>query len=209
MPRFFIERPIFAWVIAIVIMLGGVFAIKTLPVEQYPEIAPPSVTVSASYPGASAEVLENSVTQIIEQSLTGIDYLRYFSSSSDSNGNMDITLTFEPEADADIAQAGGVLPLHQPGTAVAGVDQGLVPRRFETSVQALEGRARQVDLAADLDLAGGHSREPGRHAAGGPDLGGDVVAAPPVAAGCGPSELAVAVDEADRDAVDLGLHQEV
>jgi len=104
MPRFFIERPIFAWVIAIVIMLGGVFAIETLPVEQYPEIAPPSVTVSASYPGASAEVLENSVTQIIEQSLTGIDYLRYFSSSSDSNGNLQISLTFEPEADADIAQ---------------------------------------------------------------------------------------------------------
>ncbi len=104
MPRFFIERPIFAWVIAIVIMLGGVFAIETLPVEQYPEIAPPSVTVSASYPGASAEVLENSVTQIIEQSLTGIDYLRYFASSSDSNGNLQITLTFEPEADPDIAQ---------------------------------------------------------------------------------------------------------
>ena len=104
MPRFFIERPIFAWVIAIVIMLGGMFAIETLPVEQYPEIAPPSVTVSASYPGASAEVLENSVTQIIEQSLTGIDYLRYFASSSDSNGNLQITLTFEPEADPDIAQ---------------------------------------------------------------------------------------------------------
>ncbi len=104
MPRFFIERPIFAWVIAIVIMLGGVFAIETLPVEQYPEIAPPSVTVSTSYPGASAEVLENSVTQIIEQSLTGIDYLRYFASSSDSNGNLQITLTFEPEADPDIAQ---------------------------------------------------------------------------------------------------------
>ncbi|SEA08733.1 hydrophobic/amphiphilic exporter-1, HAE1 family [Desulfuromusa kysingii] len=104
MPRFFIERPIFAWVIAIVIMLGGVFAIETLPVEQYPEIAPPSVTINASYPGASAEVLENSVTQIIEQSLTGIDYLRYFSSSSDSNGSLSITLTFEPEADPDIAQ---------------------------------------------------------------------------------------------------------
>ncbi len=104
MPRFFIERPIFAWVIAIVIMLGGVFAIETLPVEQYPEIAPPSVSVSTSYPGASAEVLENSVTQIIEQSLTGIDNLRYFSSSSDSNGNLQISLTFEPEADPDIAQ---------------------------------------------------------------------------------------------------------
>jgi HAE1 family hydrophobic/amphiphilic exporter-1/multidrug efflux pump len=104
MARFFIERPIFAWVIAIVIMLAGVFAINTLPVEQYPEIAPPSVSVSASYTGASAEVVENSVTQIIEQSLTGIDHLRYFSSSSDSDGNMTIDLTFEPEADPDIAQ---------------------------------------------------------------------------------------------------------
>jgi HAE1 family hydrophobic/amphiphilic exporter-1/multidrug efflux pump len=104
MAKFFIERPIFAWVIAIVIMLGGVFAIESLPVEQYPQIAPPSVSVSASYTGASAEVVENSVTQVIEQSLTGIDHLRYFSSSSDSDGNMTIDLTFEPEADPDIAQ---------------------------------------------------------------------------------------------------------
>ena len=104
MPKFFIERPIFAWVIAIVIMLAGVFAILTLPVEQYPKIAPPSVSISASYPGASAETLENSVTQVIEQKLTGIDYLRYFSSTSDSSGNVQITLTFEPEADPDIAQ---------------------------------------------------------------------------------------------------------
>ncbi len=104
MPRFFIERPIFAWVIAIVIMLAGVFAIWTLPVEQYPKIAPPSVSITASYPGASAETLENSVTQVIEQKLTGIDFLRYFSSSSDSSGNVQITLTFEPEADPDIAQ---------------------------------------------------------------------------------------------------------
>lgn len=104
MSKFFIERPIFAWVIAIVIMLAGLFAILTLPVEQYPKIAPPSVSITASYPGASAETLENSVTQVIEQKLTGIDYLRYFSSSSDSSGNVQITLTFEPEADPDIAQ---------------------------------------------------------------------------------------------------------
>ena len=104
MSKFFIERPIFAWVIAIVIMLAGVFAVMTLPIEQYPKIAPPSIRITTGYPGASAEILENSVTQVIEQSLTGIDYLRYFSSSSDGSGNLSITLTFEPEADPDIAQ---------------------------------------------------------------------------------------------------------
>lgn len=104
MSKFFIDRPIFAWVIAIVIMLAGLFAVVTLPVEQYPKIAPPSVSINTAYPGASAEILENSVTQIIEQSLTGIDHLRYFSSSSDGSGQLSITLTFEPEADPDIAQ---------------------------------------------------------------------------------------------------------
>ncbi len=104
MSKFFIERPIFAWVIAIVIMLAGLFAVMTLPIEQYPKIAPPSIAISTSYPGASAEILENSVTQVIEQSLTGIDYLRYFSSSSDGSGKLSITLTFEPEANPDIAQ---------------------------------------------------------------------------------------------------------
>ncbi len=104
MSRFFIDRPIFAWVIAIVIMLSGLFAVLTLPVEQYPEIAPPSITISTMYPGASAQVVEDSVAQVIEQSLTGIDYLRYFSSASDSSGSLSITLTFEPEADPDIAQ---------------------------------------------------------------------------------------------------------
>lgn len=104
MSKFFIDRPVFAWVIAIVIMLAGVLSILSLPVEQYPRIAPPTVSINAAYPGASAETLENSVTQVIEQTLTGIDYLRYFSSSSDSTGNVAITLTFEPEADPDIAQ---------------------------------------------------------------------------------------------------------
>lgn len=104
MSKFFIDRPVFAWVIAIVIMLAGALAITTLPVEQYPRIAPPTVSVTTSYPGASAETLENSVTQVIEQRLTGIDYLRYFSSSSDSTGNVSIDITFEPEANPDIAQ---------------------------------------------------------------------------------------------------------
>jgi len=104
MAQFFIDRPVFAWVIAIVIMLAGLMAVATLPVEQYPKIAPPIVQINTSYPGASAITLENSVTQVIEQRLVGIDYLRYFTSSSDSSGNVQITLTFEPEADPDIAQ---------------------------------------------------------------------------------------------------------
>lgn len=103
MARFFIDRPVFAWVIAIIIMLAGVLAIRGLPIELYPKVAPPTVSVRASYPGASAETVENSITQVIEQRLVGIDNLRYFSSSS-SDGSMNITLTFEPEADPDIAQ---------------------------------------------------------------------------------------------------------
>ena len=103
MASFFIDRPVFAWVIAIIIMLAGVLAIRSLPISQYPQVAPPTVSISASYPGASAETVENAVTQVIEQRLTGIDYLRYFNSSS-SDGSMSINLTFEPEADPDIAQ---------------------------------------------------------------------------------------------------------
>ncbi|MES3008949.1 MAG: efflux RND transporter permease subunit [Pseudomonadota bacterium] len=103
MSRFFIERPVFAWVIAIVIMLAGGLSILRLPIELYPGVAPPSVVITAFYPGASAATLENSVTQVIEQRLTGIDNLRYFVSNS-SDGQVIITLTFEPEADPDIAQ---------------------------------------------------------------------------------------------------------
>lgn len=103
MSRFFINRPVFAWVIAIVIMLAGALSILRLPIELYPGVAPPSVVVSAMYPGASAETVENSVTQVIEQRLTGIDNLRYFVSNS-SDASVMITLTFEPDADPDIAQ---------------------------------------------------------------------------------------------------------
>ncbi|KQT32375.1 multidrug transporter [Sphingomonas sp. Leaf412] len=104
MSRFFIDRPIFAWVIAIVLMLAGVIAIRTLPISQFPAIAPPTVTVNAVYPGADAETLERTTTQIIEQQLKGIDNLRYFSSSSSSAGTVSITLTFEQGTDPDIAQ---------------------------------------------------------------------------------------------------------
>jgi multidrug efflux pump len=103
MSRFFINRPVFAWVIAIVIMLAGALSILRLPIELYPGVAPPSVTINAMYPGASAQTVENSVTQVIEQRLTGIDNLRYFVSNS-SDGSVMITLTFEPDADPDIAQ---------------------------------------------------------------------------------------------------------
>ena len=102
--KFFIDRPVFAWVIAISIMLAGILSIANLPIEQYPKIAPPSVVITASYPGASAKTLEDTVTQVIEQKMSGLDYFRYMSSTSDSAGNVSITLTFEPEADPDIAQ---------------------------------------------------------------------------------------------------------
>jgi multidrug efflux pump len=102
--RFFIDRPIFAWVIAIGIALAGALSIVRLPVEQYPSIAPPAVTIQAIYPGASAETAQNSVTQVIEQQLTGIDNLLYFSATSSSSGQVQITATFAPGTDPDIAQ---------------------------------------------------------------------------------------------------------
>ncbi|EDM82465.1 MULTISPECIES: efflux RND transporter permease subunit [unclassified Limnobacter] len=104
MSRFFIDRPIFAWVIAIVIMLAGALAIFNLPVAQYPAIAPPAVTIQATYPGASAETLQDSVTQVIEQRMTGLDGFRYMKSTSDSTGRLRIELTFEPGTNPDIAQ---------------------------------------------------------------------------------------------------------
>ncbi|MBZ0067736.1 MAG: efflux RND transporter permease subunit [Thiobacillus sp.] len=104
MARFFIDRPIFAWVIAIVIMLAGGLSILTLPVSQYPAIAPPTIAINATYPGASAKTVEDSVTQVIEQKLTGLDNLLYMSSSSDSYGKVTVTLTFDAGTDPDIAQ---------------------------------------------------------------------------------------------------------
>ena len=104
MARFFIDRPIFAWVIAIIIMLAGALAMLKLPISMYPEVAPPAVSISANYPGASAKVVEDSVTQIIEQNMKGLDGLIYFSSNSSSNGQATITLTFESGTNPDIAQ---------------------------------------------------------------------------------------------------------
>jgi multidrug efflux pump len=104
MSRLFIDRPIFAWVIAIIVMLMGIGGIATLPVAQYPDVAPTRINVRASFPGASAETLENSVTQVLERQLTGIDGLLYFESSSTARGQVNIGATFDKRVDPDIAQ---------------------------------------------------------------------------------------------------------
>jgi multidrug efflux pump len=104
MSRFFIDRPIFAWVIAICIMLGGLLSITTLSISQYPQIAPTTVRISATYSGADAQTVENSVTKVIEQGMTGIDNLDYMTSSSSSTGSASISLTFKNGTDADVAQ---------------------------------------------------------------------------------------------------------
>src|ERR1700761_10052 len=104
MSRFFIDHPIFAWVIALVVMLAGALAARSLPISQYPDIAPPAVSIVATYPGASAQTLQTSVTQVIEQQLNGLDGLLYFSSNSSSSGQVTITATFKPGTNPDIAQ---------------------------------------------------------------------------------------------------------
>ena len=104
MSKFFIDRPIFAWVIALVIMLVGALSILRLPINQYPSIAPPAISISVTYPGASAQTVQDTVVQVIEQQLNGIDHLRYVSSESNSDGSMSITATFEQGTDPDTAQ---------------------------------------------------------------------------------------------------------
>ena len=104
MVNFFIDRPVFAWVIAIVLMLMGALAITTLPIAQYPAIAPPAVSIQVVYPGASADTVQSTVTQVIEQQMSALDHLLYFGSESDANGNMTITLYFEQGTNPDIAQ---------------------------------------------------------------------------------------------------------
>src|ERR1700724_2428854 len=104
MVNFFIDRPVFAWVLAIVFMLMGALAITTLPIAQYPSIAPPGISIQVTYPGASADTVQSTVTQVIEQQMSGVDHLLYFSSESDATGSMTITLYFEQGTNPDIAQ---------------------------------------------------------------------------------------------------------
>ncbi|WP_211279584.1 efflux RND transporter permease subunit, partial [Pantoea eucrina] len=104
MPLFFIHRPVFAWVIALFIVLSGVLSIPHLPVAQYPAVAPPSLIISVSYPGANAEVMNTSVVSLIEREISGVDHLLYFESSSDTTGMASITVTFKPGTDIKLAQ---------------------------------------------------------------------------------------------------------
>jgi hydrophobe/amphiphile efflux-1 (HAE1) family protein len=154
MSRFFIDRPIFAWMLAIGVMLAGVLSILSLPIAQYPTIAPPAVSITATYPGASADTLESSVTQVIEQQLKGIDHLLYFSSTGASNGVVTITVTFQPGTNADIAQVQVQNKLTQatPLLPSAVQAQGLIVAKAESDfimVIALydtDGRHDTIDL---------------------------------------------------------------
>ena len=127
MSVFFINRPIFAWVLAIIMMIAGAIAISTLPIAQYPSIAPPAITISVTYPGASAETVQSTVVQVIEQQLSGIDHLLYFSSESDKDGSVSITLSFEQGTDPDIAQVQvqNKLQLAQPRLPAVVQEQGI------------------------------------------------------------------------------------
>jgi len=155
MARFFIDRPIFAWVIAIVIMLAGGLSILGLPVAQYPSIAPPAIAINASYPGASAKAVEDSVTQVIEQKMTGLDGLLYMNSTSDSYGRATITLTFSADTDPDIAQVQvqnklqTALPLLPQAVQQQGVSVAKSARNFLMVVGFVseDGRLTGTDLS--------------------------------------------------------------
>jgi multidrug efflux pump len=153
--RYFIERPIFAWVVAIGIMLAGAGAMLTLPIAQYPDIAPPSVGVSANYPGASAETVETSVTQVIEQQLTGIDGLMYFSSSSTSNGQARITVTFKKGTDPDTAQVQVQNKVQQALSRLPNPvqQQGLTVTKSQTDFLLIVGLYDRTDQASQSDIA--------------------------------------------------------
>ncbi|HKP79983.1 MAG TPA: efflux RND transporter permease subunit, partial [Phenylobacterium sp.] len=153
--RFFIDRPIFAWVVAIVIMMAGALAIRTLPIAQYPNIALPQVAIQAIYPGASAKTVEDSVTQVIEQKMKGLDGLEYINSASDGTGAATITLTFKAGADIDIAQvqvqnklqtATALLPqeVQQQGLSVVKSTRNFL---MVVGLYAADGKASNADLA--------------------------------------------------------------
>ncbi|MFM2485885.1 efflux RND transporter permease subunit [Celerinatantimonas yamalensis] len=165
MARFFIDRPIFAWVIALVIMLAGALSILKLPISQYPQIAPPAVQISANYPGASAQTVENSVTQVIEQNMTGLDHFMYMSSSSDSSGNLSITITFEPGTDPDIAQVQVQNKLEQVKSNLPTIVQqnGITVKKTTSSFLMIvgfistNGQMSQIDLSDYIDT---HIKDP-------------------------------------------------
>jgi multidrug efflux pump len=153
--RVFIDRPVLAWVVAIVIMLAGIGALLTLPVEQYPDIAPTSVNIRASYPGASADTVEASVTQVIEQQLTGIDGLLYFASSSSAAGSANITATFRKGVDADIAQVQVQNCVQQALSRLPAAvqQQGLSVTKSSADFLILAAVYDQTDKASNIDVS--------------------------------------------------------
>ena len=155
MSRFFIDRPIFAWVIAIVIMMAGVISIITLPVSQYPAIAPPAISITGNYPGASAQTVEDSVTQVIEQKMKGIDGLRYMSSSSDSSGALNITLTLENGTNPDIGQVQvqNKLQLAMPLLPQVVQQQGLTVAKSTKNFLMVMAFVSEDDSMTQFDLA--------------------------------------------------------
>ncbi|WP_298399982.1 efflux RND transporter permease subunit [Sphingobium sp.] len=153
--RFFIDRPIFAWVIAIGIMLAGLGSMLSLPIAQYPDIAPPGVGINATYPGASAETVETSVTQVIEQQLTGIDGLMYFSSSSSATGQARISVTFQKGTDPDTAQVQVQNRVQQALSRLPNAvqQQGLTVTKQQTDFLMLVGLYDETDTATQSDIA--------------------------------------------------------
>lgn len=153
--RYFIERPIFAWVIAIGIMLAGLGAMLSLPIAQYPDIAPPGVGINATYPGASADTVETAVTQVIEQQLTGIDGLMYFSSSSSATGQSQISVTFQKGTDPDTAQVQVQNRVQQALSRLPNPvqQQGLTVTKQQTDFLMLVGLYDETDTATQADIA--------------------------------------------------------
>ncbi len=165
MAKFFIDRPIFAWVIAIIIMLAGALSILKLPIEQYPAIAPPAIQITATYPGADATTAQNTVTQVIEQNMNGIDHLLYMSSNSDSSGTVQITLTFDSGVNPDIAQVQtqNKLQLAMPLLPQAVQQQGVRIQKSSSSFLMVAGfisddpNMTQQDIS---DYVGSHIQDP-------------------------------------------------
>ena len=155
MSKFFIERPIFAWVIAIVVMLVGGLSILSLPINQYPNIAPPAISVQVAYPGASAETTQNTVVQVIEQQLNGLDNLRYIESQSNSDGSASIIVTFNQGTDPDIAQVQvqNKVSLAESQLPTEVVNQGINIRKYQANFMLVVGLTSSNPKLSNGDLA--------------------------------------------------------
>src|SRR6202047_2692499 len=154
MANFFINRPVFAWVIAIILMMAGALSITNLPVAQYPSIAPPAVQITVTYPGASAETVQSTVVQVIEQQLSGLDHLLYFSSESDKDGTITITLNFDQGTNPDIAQVQvqNKLQLAQPRLPLVVQQQGITVAKATKNFLIVIGFVSTDDRLNAIDL---------------------------------------------------------